>query len=301
MTEFSSVSKTLSEYPVFWIAMSALFGGCIASFINLFAWRWPQMAQREWLEDIAGWFEDKGWAVPQQASEQLAKPRLTLSTPGSHCPRCAAPIPFWSNVPALGWLFLRGRSFCCKTPISPRYPLGELLGAGLCAGSAILFGPTWQTPLAFAALLTLQASALTDLESYLLPDALTGFLLFLGLFACAFEFWPLSIQQSLWGIAAGYLTLEALRLGARAVLKKEAMGQGDPKLLAAIGAWIGPASLVPALLIASLFGLLCALIGLALKKREASAPIPFGPFLAIGGACLILFKDPILRAVGFIP
>lgn len=297
----SDVSALFLARPLFWIGVCALFGACVASFINLFAWRWPQMAQREWIEEIRSWFDEKGWKTPPEALQELQKPRLTLSTPGSHCTACRASIPFWSNVPVLGWLFLRGRSFCCKRPISPRYPLGEALGAASCGLAAIWFGPSWQTPLAMAALLCLQASALTDLESYLLPDGLSGFLLGLGLFACAFGYWPLSIQDSLLGALCGYAALEALRLGARAALNKEAMGQGDPKLLAAIGAWIGPAALAPSLLIASLAGLLAALVGQALSRRKASDPVPFGPFLALGGAALLFLKEPILALLGMPP
>lgn len=292
------LAAVLSAHPLFWIGVSALFGACIASFINLFAWRWPQMAQREWLEDIRSWFDEKGWQTPPEALQALQKPKLTLSTPGSHCTACGASIPFWSNVPVLGWLLLRGRAFCCKTPVSPRYPLGEALGALLCALAAIQFGPSWQAPLAMAALLALQASALTDLESFLLPDGLSAFTLGLGLFSCAFGLWPLSIQESLLGALCGYAVLELARLGGRLALKKEAMGQGDPKLLGAIGAWIGVPALAPALLIASLCGILAALAAQALARREAGSPIPFGPFLALGGAALILFGEPILTWMG---
>lgn len=297
-----NIALVMSSNPIFWIGMSAVFGACVASFINLFAWRWPQMMQREWLADIKEWFEEQNWAFPKEAQLELDKPEMTLSKPGSHCPACQSKIPFWSNIPVLGWLILRGKAFCCKSPISPRYPLGEALGALTCGLAAYHFGATWQAPLAMIALLTLQASAFTDLESYLLPDSLTGFLLFLGLGASCFGFWPIAPTQAFLGMVVGYFILEALRIGGRVILKKEAMGQGDPKLLAAIGVWVGPFALTPVLLIASLSAIFIAILArLFFGQNAKGARIPFGPYLAIGGAALILAHTPILRFFGMIP
>ena len=173
-----------------------------------------------------------------------------LAFPASHCTSCGTPIRAFDNLPVLGWLLLRGRARCCKAPISPRYPLVELLG-GLLGGALIqvavltlpLDTPLWQGGLLFAAELALGlgliAAAFIDLSHMYLPDAIT-----LGGAALGVVTVPLrpgaSWQDSLLGAAVGFaivwLPFDLLH---RLLRGKPGMGLGDAKLVLLAGAWFG--------------------------------------------------------------
>ena len=173
-----------------------------------------------------------------------------IAFPASHCTSCGTPIRAFDNLPVLGWLFLRGRARCCKAPISPRYPLVELLG-GLLGGTLIqvavltlpLDTPLWQGGLLFAAELALGlgliAAAFIDLSHMYLPDPLTLGGAALGLLSV-----PLrpdaSWQGSLIGAAMGFLIVWLpFDLLHRLLRGKPGMGLGDAKLVMLAGAWFG--------------------------------------------------------------
>jgi leader peptidase (prepilin peptidase) / N-methyltransferase len=173
-----------------------------------------------------------------------------LAFPASHCTSCGTPIRAFDNLPVLGWLLLRGRARCCKAPISPRYPLVELLG-GLLGGALIqvavltlpLDTPLWQGGLLFAAELALGlgliAAAFIDLSHMYLPDAIT-----LGGAALGVVTVPLrpgaSWQDSLLGAAVGFLIVWLpFDLLHRLLRGKPGMGLGDAKLVLLAGAWFG--------------------------------------------------------------
>ncbi len=126
------------------VALAALFGAILGSFLNVVAYRLPRGE--------------------------------SLSTPGSHCPSCETPIKPYDNVPVLGWLWLRGRCRSCGDPISPRYPLVEAGTAVLCAGASVakpaLAGR--RPPLGFVLVLVLVPLALIDLDHSLIPNKITA-------------------------------------------------------------------------------------------------------------------------------
>ncbi len=174
----------------------------------------------------------------------------SIAFPASHCTTCGVPIRVVDNLPVLGWLMLRGRARCCKSPISPRYPLVELLG-GLLGGALIqvsllslpLDTPLWQGLLLFAAQLALGlgliAAAFIDLSHMYLPDPIT-----LGGAALGLLTVPLrpgaTFVDSLVGAAVGFLVVWLpFDLLHRLLRGKPGMGLGDAKLVALAGAWFG--------------------------------------------------------------
>lgn len=196
----------------------------------------------------------------------------------SHCPSCGAQIAARDNVPVLSWLALRGRARCCGAPISPRYPLTELMTACLYGATVlVLWGNAGEVALGLAFVTMLMAITLTDLERRLIPNrillvgAIVGVLL-----AAAVD--PGSLpERAIAAAAAGGL------LFAVALAYPRGMGLGDVKLAAVMGLYLGR-SVAPALLIAFAAG---SLVGLALIARHGAAArkraVPFGPFLAVGG------------------
>ena len=209
--------------------------------------------------------------------------------PASRCPKCRKPIAYYDNIPVLSWLMLRGRCRRCRARISPRYPAVELLMAAL--GWAIW--RRWQAQPAWAALglcaaCVLVAITLIDWEHFIIPDELSIGLLLLGL--CAAPLNPLfatepagkAVLLSVRGAAIGFALCYGTAVAGEALFRKEAMGGGDIKLLAAAGAWSGGLGAFDCLMLGSLLGSVYGLALMARGRVKRSDPIPFGPFLSAG-------------------
>ena len=262
-------------------AMLAVLGVCIGSFLNVVIHRLPRMLERGWRIDSA---EMLGLDPAKTAA--IGEP-ITLSRPRSRCPSCGHAIAWHENIPVLSYLRLRGRCSACKAKISPRYPLVEVATGILFAAMGWRFGaqPTVLLWCGFAAVLL--ALAAIDWDTTLLPDSLTLPLLWAGLVAAALG-WTLPLPQALWGAVAGYLSLWAVYWAFKLATGKEGMGQGDFKLLAALGAWLGWQMILPIVLGASVIG---AVVGIAMKVGGALREgryVPFGPFLAGSGLVVLL-------------
>ena len=280
-----------------WWALGWGLGGLLSgSFLNVVIHRWPLMLAR--------------YDEPRQARFDLAYPR-------SHCPHCLTPLSFTQLIPLLSFCWLRGRCGHCHHPIPWRYPLVELfnllwwLWCGLSLPTllgplplnppigflpGVALGPSLAWALWGSALLAL---AWIDWDSTWLPDGLTQPLAWGGLIAAALGWSGLTLHQALGGAVAGYLALWSVATLYRWVTGQEGMGEGDFKLLAALGAWLGPVLLIPLALIASLLGLLVALILRAKGQLREGRYIPFGPFLILAAVALRLGLDrPLLAAWG---
>ncbi len=272
-----------------WLPAFFLFGISVGSFLNVYAWRYPQMMETQWAKDIVQWFEEKGWTVPSGLL-QLSKSDLSLSKPRSHCPSCQQPIPFYFNIPVFGYFILKGRARCCQAPISFKYPAFELLTGlfSLWIGWSLQHTPQ-QAIFYLLIVWFLIAVTLIDIDSMLIPDSLLAPAVFIILTtALTFPqlFFISELKHALWGALTGFFVLYAVRLLGFLLFKKEAMGMADPKLLGIIGFLTGPAPIIIVLLIASLSALMCALI----QRIGKSQPLPFGPFLCLGG--FIVMQNP---------
>jgi leader peptidase (prepilin peptidase)/N-methyltransferase len=260
-----------------------VFGLCIGSFLNVVVHRLPLMMERQWRAESAELLGVE--ATPPTGDDGTP---LSLSRPRSRCPHCGHVLRWHENIPLIGWLRLGGRCASCRRPISRRYPLVEA-GCGLLfAAIGWRFGaePTTLLWCAFAAMLL--AMSLIDWDTTLLPDSMTQPLAWAGLVAAALGWIPLTLSQSLWGAVAGYLSLWSIFWLFKLATGKDGMGAGDFKLLAALGAWLGPAMLLPIVLGASLLG---AVVGIGMKlsaRLREGRYVPFGPFLAGGGAVVLL-------------
>ena len=274
MFDFSSLIQALQSNPGFWPVLAGLTGLLIGSFLNLLVWRLPQMMQREWEQQCA---ELQGQTVADL-------PVFNLATPGSHCTSCATPLRARDLVPVLSFVFLKGRCAHCQAKVSWRYPLVESAVALLWAFCAWHWGVGWGA-LAWAGFATtLLALALIDADTMLLPDSLTLPLMWAGMLLASAGVINLSLAQSVWGAALGYAVLWSVQTVFGAVTGKQGMGEGDYKLLAALGAWLGWIALPAVVLIASVSGVLLALLWRWRGRLQAGQPMPFGPQLAAAGA-----------------
>ena len=274
-----------SNSPFFIFCMS-LLGLAVGSFLNVVIHRLPVMLEREWREQCA--------ELNGGSAESASSPPYNLWQPRSQCPHCNRAIAALENIPILSFLALRGRCRGCGGSISPRYPLVEALG-GLAAGVAGWhFGFGMQA--LGAALLgwALIALSLIDFDKQLLPDAITLPFLWLGL-ALNLGGVFTDLHAAVVGAMAGYLSLWSVYWLFKLATGKEGMGYGDFKLLALLGAWMGWQQVPVIILLSSLVGAMFGLSLVALRGRDRSIPIPFGPYLACAGWIALIWGDAIIR------
>ncbi len=247
-----------------------LFGLVLGSFLNVVIYRGPII-----------------WKLADAPQYGVG---LNLAWPRSHCPHCSAQIKLQHLIPVIGYILLRGQCVACNQSISPRYPLIELLAGAACLSIYNLSGFTLEAGLAFACICFLITLAAIDHDTTFLPDALTIPFLLLGLITNingAFA----SFSSSLIGLAAGFLIFWGIGEVYFRLRGIDGLGQGDAKFLAGIGAWFGWTALPFVVMIASLSGLIALGIGhLRGTKLTAEAAIPFGPFLALGAAAILIAK-----------
>lgn len=261
-----------------------LFSLCIGSFLNVVIYRTPKMMEQEWRQDCQILLH------PEQAI--IDESKLTLSQPPSTCPKCQTEIRWYQNIPVISWLALGGKCGSCKNPISSRYPLIELLTAICSLIIVAVFGPTLQ--MLFGLLLTWTLIALTfiDFDTQLLPDRYTLPLAALGLGINSYSIYT-SPSSAIWGYIIGFLCLWIVYYLFKIITGKEGMGYGDFKLLAALGAWMGPFLLPLIVLLSSFVG---AVIGIILLKiRKENQPFAFGPYIAIAGWIAFIWGEQIMK------
>lgn len=291
-----------------------VLGLLIGSFLNVVVHRLPGMMWRAWwqdsvefqLADPLAWqplFGSKSAPPPQLAAAAQAVaveldklPAQSLSRPRSRCPQCGHVLRWFENIPVFSWLALRGRCSACGTRIAWRYPAVELTTGALFAAASFSFGAQPQTLLWCLAIALLLTMALIDFDTTLLPDGLTLPLIGLGLGGALAGITGVTAADAAAGALAGYGVLWAVGFVWHLLRKVNAMAEGDMKMLAGIGALLGWQALPSALLLAAAVGSVVGLVMIAGLGRDRSKPIPFGPYLALGGLCSIFFGQT-LRSV----
>jgi leader peptidase (prepilin peptidase)/N-methyltransferase len=259
---------------------AAIFGLLIGSFLNVVVHRLPIMRQRE-IDNYIADKEGKPLPFPD---------RYNLMVPRSACPHCGHQITALENIPIVSWLFLRAKCSSCKAPISARYPLVEAV-SGILSGLLVWhFGSGWLglATLVFAYLLI--AMTLIDVDHKELPDDLTYPLLWLGLLI-NLDGGLVPLREAVLGAAGGYMVLWVVARAYQLVRGQIGMGEGDFKLLAALGAWFGWKMLPALILLSSFVGAAIGIAMIAIGRTKKGQHIPFGPYLA-GAGMIALFYGP---------
>lgn len=247
--------------PAFYVVLG-VFGLMVGSFLNVCITRIP-------------------------AGESVVSPR-------SRCPRCRTPIAGYDNIPVLSYLILRGRCRTCGLPISALYPAVELATAAAFVGQGLVVGDNLTllaARLVFTAMLIVLFG--TDLQTMRLPNAITLPGVVVGL---AFSLvLPPGIASSAIGAALGAAVPWVIRWVWFRATRVEAMGLGDVKMLAMIGAFLGWQQVWVVLFLSSLCGALVGVILLGIRKRSLASRLPFGTFLALAGYAASLVGEPLIR------
>ncbi|HUJ11094.1 MAG TPA: prepilin peptidase [Verrucomicrobiae bacterium] len=223
----------------------------------------------------------------------------SIVTPPSHCPHCGARIRWTDNIPLVSFILLRGKCRHCGARIHPRYVVIELLTALLFLAIWLKLTP-WERPPAhgidfltiviyWMVMAGLIVATFIDLEHYIIPNEITFGGIMLGLVLSlvhprlleAHSVW-MGLVRSLLGLLVGGLALLLIAMAGEKVFKKEAMGMGDVKLIAAIGAFLGWQATLFTIFLSSLVGGVVGLILVLASKKGWQSRIPYGPYLALG-------------------
>lgn len=262
-----------------WVIFATAFalGSVVGSFLNVVIFRAP-----------ARWgFEDAEYD------------RGGLALPRSYCPACRTQISPRDLIPLVSFAALGGRCRACRTRIPIRYPVIEALGGAVLVAALAAFGLSAEAALATLFGWMLLALAAIDFRTGFLPDRLTLPLIGGGLAANAAGLFATPFDAAI-GALAGYLSFRLIGEAFLLLRKKEGLGQGDAKLLAALGAWTGWQAL-PAIVFlgaaATLFVVLIAMFS-ASNKAEGNPEIPFGPGLCAAGFAALLLADVLFSPIG---
>lgn len=243
------------EFTFFW-PFALVLGLCIGSFLNVCIYRIPG--------------------------------KLSVAKGGSMCPKCGTPLRAIDLVPVFSFLFLRGRCRTCREPISPIYPIVELLCGALFVLSFYLFGISLLTLVAWIAVSVLIIASFIDIHTLELPDGLWIALAIAGIIAF---FIP---QPAWWERLVGVAAAAGPLLLIHIFSKGGAMGMGDVKLMAAAGLILGIRLSFFALFSAVLFGAAVSVLLLALKIKKRRDEIPFVPMLSFGIIFSLFAGGPII-------
>ncbi len=267
------------QQPALFLVTLFVFGTVVGSFLNVVIYRLPVMMQREWRHDCL--------ALLDQANQSEVE-KFNLSVPRSRCGSCGHQITFLENIPLISYLFLAGKCASCKASISVQYPLVEAFTGIVSVIVGWHFGVSVQTLAALFLSWCLIAASGIDIGHKLLPDNITLPLLWFAILLSLFDVF-VSLEDSVIGAMAGYLSLWTVFILFKVVTGKEGMGHGDFKLLAMLGAWLGWMPLFVVILTSSLIGATVGISMILLKKAERGTQIPFGPYLAAAGWVTLLW------------
>jgi leader peptidase (prepilin peptidase) / N-methyltransferase len=276
--------------PALTMGFAIVLGLIVGSFLNVVIHRLPVMMERAWRADAAE-------ATGQLFTDDGLPERYNLWLPRSACPHCGHALSAWENIPVLSWLVLRGRCSHCHARVSVRYPLIELAGAVCAALALVVFGPSGKALAAFALSAALIAASAIDLEHQMLYDEITQPLLWGGLIVNLSGTF-VSLHEAVIGAVAGYLALWCVYWLFRLVRGIDGMGQGDFKLLAALGAWLGWGALPQIVVIAAVAGAVVGVAATLTGRMRFEEPLPFGPYLAAGAFVTLFVGTPFYFAWG---
>ena len=219
---------------------------------------------------------------------------LSIVKPRSFCPKCKKPIPGYENIPIVSFLLLRGRCARCRTPISWQYPAVEALAGIVFLFLFLRYGPSFDLLFFLFFFYGLIVISGIDLTHQLIPDVISMPGIVLGI---AYQAINHNLLYGIIGAAFGGVLILLIRVLGGWAYKKEVMGMGDVYLTAMIGAFVGFPNVILAIFIAAVFGAVTGIIYLSVTRKQRETPIPFGPFLSLGGATIIVTRIELLNII----
>jgi len=248
-----------------------IFGAIVGSFLNVCIYRIPQ--------------------------------GLSIIRPASRCQSCGVPVRFYDNIPILSYFILLGRCRSCRAKLSVRYPFVEFLNAVLYLAVFDRFGAAspWTLLVYFSFVSALLVIFFIDIDHQIIPDGITlpGILIAIIAGSTILPD-PFSVtdllgwKSSLIGVIAGGGSFYLIAIMGRLILKKDAMGGGDIKMMAMAGGVLGWKGVILTTFMGSLLGSVVGISLIMLKGKEWGSRIPFGPYLAAGALVSLFFGQDIV-------
>ena len=268
---FSLITESSGSYPgltIFSYLVVFFFGACWGSFLNVVIYRLP-----------------------------IGK--TVMRPPRSFCPKCETEIAWYDNIPVLSFLLLKRKCRHCKEPISYRYPLIELLTAVLFCLVFLRFGFSVATPIYWILTGCLIAITFIDIDHFIIPDCLSLGLLPIGLLISMFaltwgQYSRLHVTDpidAVLGMLVGWAVLDIIGEYCTVLLKRDAMGRGDVKLMGMVGTFLGWKLTLLTIPLSSLVGVMFYLPSVMGGKMKRFQEIPYGPFLAMSAFVMMLYGD----------
>ena len=268
-------------------------GAIVGSFINVVTYRLPLIIQNNWTYHSSNFLKSQGIIITN-LGDKSKQERFNLLWPPSHCPHCKHKIKPWENVPLLSYIFLKTKCSNCSQDIPYQYPITELLSGFLTMLLVYNFGLSLLSFTFMLLVWPLLTITVIDFNHQLIPDEITQPLIWLGLFINAGGLeTEVSLNQAVLGAILGYLSLWTVNWIFKIIRGREGFGQGDFKLLAAIGAWLGWQCLVPTIILSSLIGAIVGIYMVTTLGKDENLPIPFGPYLSAAAFIFIIWGPQI--------
>lgn len=263
-----------------------VFSLLVGSFLNVVIYRLPLMLESDWRVQAREILE----------LEPVEETQITLTKPRSRCRDCGRMVKATENIPVLSYLLMKGKCRGCQATISVFYPIVELFTAALATFVFWHFGANLQGVCAVFFVYALIALTGIDAKHQYLPDIITLPLMWVGIII---SFWVVYIplETAVIGVVVSYLSLWFIALLGKVLFKKEAMGMGDAKLLAAIFAWTNIQYLPLVLIIACVVGIIVAIVRWVFGGGKLLGnPLPFGPYLALAGLIALLYGEQLFNS-----
>ncbi len=290
-----NVIQFLESNPTAFIITLTIAGLMVGSFLNVVIYRYPIMQFREWGSMAKDILTEQGYKITGEASEaRIRDEKFNIVFPRSRCPKCNHLIRAWENIPVFSYLFQKGKCTQCNAKISVRYPLVELVTGLVYAYIAYRFGWSMQTLILLFLSSLFIVQIFIDIDHKILPDPINYIILWTGLTVSALGY-TIPLFDSVVGALVGYLSLWSFYWIFKLITKKEGMGYGDFKLLAAIGAFVGYQKLLLVIILSAGVGAILGIIMMMAKRSDRNTQIPFGPYLAIAGWVTILWGSDIMQ------
>jgi len=219
--------------------------------------------------------------------------------PASHCPKCHSPIKPVDNIPLLSYILLKGRCRNCGNKISIQYPIVEFLTGLIYLIIFLIYGLSIQSLIYIILSSALIIIAFIDLNEQIVPDVISLPGIVIG-FIISFFVTNIPFINSALGVLVGGGIILIIALGGSVIFKKEAMGGGDVKLAAMIGAFLGWRYIIISLFLGFFLGALTGILLIMMKIKSREDMVPFGPFIVLGSFITLLWGEKIISwYIGF--
>ncbi len=222
---------------------------------------------------------------------------LSVVKPNSHCTNCNRFIKWYDNIPVISYIILRGKCRNCGSKISFIYPAVELICGLLFLSMYFLFGFSYILFPFCMFVFSLLVITVIDFDFQIIPDEISFFLIILGLLISFLN--PVlgdTVSQRILNSFLGFLTgggsLLIVAVIGKWIFGKDAMGGGDIKIMAGVGAFIGWDKVLFAIFIACFLGSIVGIFMMLSKKIGKRQELPFGPYLAISSFAVLFLPPP---------